>query len=97
MLRLARDWNQFELAEACHVSEDHISNIERGKSWVSKEVIEDLAEGLGVSQKALFDYRKNSEFIKAGGMTRRASRKPAKLVVRNRRVDVRVPQQSRPR
>jgi transcriptional regulator with XRE-family HTH domain len=84
MLRLDRDWSQLDLAEACHISEDHVNNIERGKSWVSKEVIQDLADGLGVSQKALFDYSMNEEFVKNGGLSRRASRKPAKLIVRNR-------------
>jgi transcriptional regulator with XRE-family HTH domain len=95
MLRLDRGWSQFELAEECHISEDHINNIERGKGWVSLEVIETLADALGVPPISLLDYSKNDEFVKSGGLTRRAPRKPAKLIVRNKKVQVRVASKKR--
>lgn len=90
-LRLDKGWSQFDLANACGLSEDHVSNIERGNSWVSKEVIELLADVLNVAQKSLFDYSENDRFIAEGGLTRRAPRKPAKLIVRQKKVSIRIP------
>jgi transcriptional regulator with XRE-family HTH domain len=91
-LRLDKGFSQFDLAELCGISEDHVSKIDRGESWASKEVIERLARAFAVSQRALFDYRENDAFVKSGGLARRAGRKAAKLVVRHKKnVDVRMP------
>jgi len=78
--------SQFDLAEAVGLSEGQINNIERGKSWVSELTFGLLANALGVSQKSLTDYSGNAAFIKAGGMKRRAPRKPSKLIVRKQKV-----------
>lgn len=92
ILRLHKGWTQLDLADACNISEDHISNVERGMSWVGKQLIENLANALGVPQISLFDYSKNEEFVREGGLTRRAPRKPAMLIVRNKRKsDIQVP------
>ncbi|GGA67347.1 hypothetical protein GCM10011507_18580 [Edaphobacter acidisoli] len=77
--------SQFDLAEEVGLSEGQINNIERGKSWVGELTFALLAKALHVSQPALTDYRENEAFIKSGGLKRRAPRKPAKLIVRNRR------------
>lgn len=94
MLRLDKGLNQFDVAEACNISEDHLSNIERGKGWVGIEVIECLADALGVPQSSLFDYTQNNEFVKKGGLTRRAPRKPARLIVHNRKIIFDFPERS---
>jgi transcriptional regulator with XRE-family HTH domain len=90
MLRLDKGLSQFDLAELSGLSEGQISNIERGLSWIGELSFSLLAGALGVSQQSLFDYCGNEAFVKNGGLTRRAPRRPAKLIV-NRRREVSVP------
>jgi transcriptional regulator with XRE-family HTH domain len=84
-LRLEKGLSQLQLAELVDLSEDQISKIERGKSWVGEQTLSLLAVALSVSQKSLFDYSENQEFLRQGGLKTRAPRKPAALIVRNRR------------
>lgn len=96
MLRLERDLSQFELAELVGLSEDQIGNIERGRSWTGEVSFALLAKALRVEQQSLFDYSQIDSFIRAGGRGRRASRKPAKIIVtRKRRTVVRIPNRNR--
>lgn len=91
-LRLDRGLSQFELAELSGLSEGQISNIERGKSWTGELSFALLADALGVSQQSLVDYSENDAFVESGGLKRRSTRKPAKLIVtRKRKVLVRLP------
>jgi transcriptional regulator with XRE-family HTH domain len=92
ILRLERGLSQFELAELVGLSEGQISNIERGKSWTGELSFGLLAKALRVAQQSLFDSSQNDAFVKSGGLKRRASRKPAKLIVtRKRNVIIPVP------
>lgn len=84
-LRLDKGLSQLQLAELVDLSEDQISNIERGKSWVGEQTLSLLAVALSVPQKSLFDYSENEEFLKQGGLKVRAPRKSATLIVRRRR------------
>lgn len=95
-LRLDKGLNQLELAELVGLSEDQISKIERGKSWVGEQTLALLAHALSVPQGLLFDYSGNEEFIKKGGLRWRAPRRPATLIVRHRRkVLIKVPRKKR--
>ena len=95
-LRLDRNLGQEELAELCELSADQISNIERGKSWVGELSLALLADALGVSQQALFEFGGNEAFIKAGGLNRRAQRKPVKFDVdTKRKILIRLPPRRR--
>lgn len=92
-LRLDKGLSQLELAELVGLSEEQIGNIERGKSWVGEQTLALLSEALTVPQKLLFDYSGNEEFVKSGGLKRRAPRKPAPLIVRHKRkILIKVPQ-----
>lgn len=92
MLRLDKGLSQFELAERAGISEDQISKIERGKSWVGELTLSQLSDALNVPQSSLFDYSENDAFIKRGGLNIRAPRRVAHLVVRNKgKVVVHVP------
>jgi transcriptional regulator with XRE-family HTH domain len=84
-LRLDKGLSQLQLAELVDLSEDQISKIERGKSWVGEQTLSLLAVALSASQKSLFDYSENEEFLRQGGLKTRAPRKPAVLIVRTRR------------
>ena len=84
-LRRDSGLSQLELAERVDLSEDQISKIERGKSWVGEQTLALLAEALSVPQGLLFDYSGNEQFIKNGGLKWRAPRKPATLIVRHKR------------
>jgi transcriptional regulator with XRE-family HTH domain len=84
-LRLDRGLSQRKLAELVGISEEQISNIERGKSWIGELSFGLLAKALGVTQSALTDYSENQAFIRAGGLSRRAPREPATLIVRRKR------------
>jgi transcriptional regulator with XRE-family HTH domain len=96
MLRLERGLSQFELAELVELSEEQISNIERGKSWTGELSFALLADALRVAQQSLFDYSQNDAFVKTGGLKRRAARKPAKLIVtRKRKFTVQIPKKKR--
>jgi transcriptional regulator with XRE-family HTH domain len=92
-LRLDKGLSQRRLGDLVELSEEQISNIERGKSWTGELSFGLLAKALGVSQNSLTDYSENASFILAGGLSRRASREPALLIVRRKReVLVRIPQ-----
>jgi len=67
------------------ISEEQISNIERGKSWTGELSFGLFAKAFAVTQSALTDYSENEAFIKAGGLSRRAPREPAVLIVRRKR------------
>jgi transcriptional regulator with XRE-family HTH domain len=84
-LRLDMDMSQLDLAERVELSEEQISNIERGKSWTGEISFSLLANALGVSQKSLFDFSENVAFVNGGGLRRRASRKKPKLIVTRKR------------
>lgn len=95
-LRLRRGLNQQDLADLVDLSEDQISNIERGKSWIGEQTLALLANALEVPQSSLFDYTGNEEFLRSSGLKTRAPRKPAVLIVRNKRkVLVRIPNKKR--
>ncbi len=95
-IRLDNGLSQLDLAELVGLSEDQISNIERGKSWVGEQTLALLANVFGVPQSSLFDYGGNDEFLKGGGLMARAPRKSAVLIVRNKRkVRVRIPEKRR--
>ena len=94
-LRLGKGCSQLDLAELVGLSEDQISNIERGKSWVGEQTLALLANAFGVPQSSLFDYSGNEEFLKSGGLMARAPRKTAVLIVRKRKVLVRTPNKKR--
>ena len=84
-LRLGKELNQQDLADLVGLSEDQISNIERGRSWVGEQTFALLAKALGVEQLSLLDYTGNDAFIKNGGLKARAQRKRSTLIVRNKR------------
>lgn len=95
-LRLDRGLSQRKLADLVGISEEQISNIERGRSWTGELSFGLLAKALGVAQNSLTDYSENQAFIESGGLSRRASRGPATLVVRRKReVIVRIPRNPR--
>jgi transcriptional regulator with XRE-family HTH domain len=76
---------QRDLADLVGLSEDQISNIERGKSWVGEQTLALLAKALEVTHSSLFDYSGIEEFVRSGGSKVRAPRRPATLIVRKRR------------
>ncbi len=84
-LRLDKGLSQLQLAELVDLSEDQISNIERGKIWVGEQTFSLLADALSVRQQSLFDYSENEEFLNQGGLKVRAPRKSATLIVRRKR------------
>jgi transcriptional regulator with XRE-family HTH domain len=85
-----------ELSDLIGLSEDQISNIERGRSWVGEMTLALLANALKVPQASLFDYSGNEEFLKGGGLKLRAPRKaPTLLVRRKRSVDIQIPEVKR--
>jgi len=86
MLRLDKGLSQLQLAELVDLSEDQISKIERGKSWVGEQTLSLLATAFSVPQQSLFDYAENEKFLKRGGLKVRAPRKSASLIVRGRNV-----------
>ena len=95
-LRLGKGLSQQDLADLVGLSEDQISNIERGKSWVGEQTLALLATALEVSQVSLFDYTGNEAFLKGGGLKVRAPRRPATLIVRSKRkVLVTIPDKKR--
>lgn len=95
-LRHDKGLNQLELAELVGLSEDQISNIERGRSWVGEQTLTLLTKAFKVPQSSLFDYSENEAFIKNGGLKWRAPRRPANLIVRHKKqVIVRIPENKR--
>lgn len=55
-LRTKRGLSQERLSELCGVSSRHISEMERGESNPSFQVMEQVTSALGVSMKDLFDF-----------------------------------------
>lgn len=84
-LRLDRGLSQSELAEMVELSEDQVSNIERGKSWVGEQTLALLSIALSVPQRSFFDYSENETFVMRGGLTARAPRKKPRFIVRRAR------------
>jgi len=95
-LRLDRGLSQSQLADLIGLSEDQISNIERGKSWVGEQTLALLAAALQVKQSSLFDYTANDKFLRSGGLKARASRRPPSLVVRRKKVSIVANQEMKP-
>lgn len=62
-LRKAKGWNQEDLAEKANYSTGFIKDIERGKSWVSPEALESIADAFKVSIDRLFDPGNREEKI----------------------------------
>ena len=55
-LRLAAELTQLDVAEACDVSVETISNIERGKHGPRLELIEALAKAVNTQLPELFTF-----------------------------------------
>lgn len=55
-LRAQRGMSQEKLSELCGVSSRHISEMERGESNPSFQVMTQVTAALGVSMKDLFDF-----------------------------------------
>ena len=85
--------SQRRLGDLVELSEEQISNIERGKTWTGELSFGLLAKALEVSQSSLTDYSENESFVKTGGLSRRAPRERAILIVRRKsELLVRMPQ-----
>ncbi|MFW9881894.1 MAG: helix-turn-helix domain-containing protein, partial [Candidatus Thorarchaeota archaeon] len=52
--RKTREFTQEELSEKLDISPKHLSNIERGKDFVSASILEKISEILNVTPSALF-------------------------------------------
>jgi transcriptional regulator with XRE-family HTH domain len=57
-IRLERELTQEQFAELVGISVDFLSLIERGINAPSFEVLEQMAEGLEMPVRELFDFRK---------------------------------------
>lgn len=55
-LRTKRGLSQERLSELCGVSSRHISEMERGESNPSFQIMEQVTSALGISMKDLFDF-----------------------------------------
>lgn len=55
-IRKSKNLTQEKLAEAIGLDTPNLSNIERGKRFVSAETLEKIIQALGVSEKDLFDF-----------------------------------------
>lgn len=53
-LRLERNMRQIDLAERVGIQESYVSNIETGMKEPCLEIIEMLADGLGVTLRQIF-------------------------------------------
>jgi len=56
-----RGWSQLRLAVDCELSEDCISDIERGKYTPNLEIIVKLAEAFGIKPCKLLTEKQNCE------------------------------------
>ncbi|MDY4416692.1 helix-turn-helix transcriptional regulator [Selenomonas sp.] len=56
--RRAKKITQAELAEKVNITSNYLSQIERGLKTVSLPILMDIAAHLGISEMALFDFRK---------------------------------------
>ena len=67
-IRKTKGFTQEKLAEKIGVDTPHISNIERGKYFVTAETLENIATALSIQPKDLFDFghiRKREEIVKS--------------------------------
>ncbi len=67
-IRKTKGFTQEKLAEKIGVDTPHISNIERGKYFVTAETLENIATALSIQPKELFDFghiRKRDELVKS--------------------------------
>lgn len=55
-IRKSKKLTQEKLAEAIGLDTPNLSNIERGKRFVSAETLEKIIYALGVEEKDLFDF-----------------------------------------
>ena len=55
-IRLEKGLSQEELAHLCNTNAAHIGRIERSENNTSLEVVCRIAEGLGITIKALLDF-----------------------------------------
>lgn len=55
-IRKSKKLTQEELAEIVGLDTPNLSNIERGKRFVTSETLEKIIHALGVSEKELFDF-----------------------------------------
>ena len=55
-IRKSKKLTQEKLAEAIGLDTPNLSNIERGKRFVSAETLEKIINALDVSEKELFDF-----------------------------------------
>ena len=54
-IRKARGYSQEQLAELINMDIPNLSNIERGKRFMTAETLEKIAKALDVTEKELFD------------------------------------------
>ena len=59
--RRAKKITQAELAEKVNITSNYLSQIERGLKTVSLPILMDIAAHLGISELALFDFRKSKQ------------------------------------
>ena len=67
-IRKSKGFTQEKLAEKIGVDTPHISNIERGKYFVTAETLENIATALSIQPKELFDFghiQKRDELVKS--------------------------------
>ena len=57
-LRKSRNITQEKLAETIGLNVPNMSNLERGKKFVSSKTLEKIIKALDVSERDLFDFRK---------------------------------------
>lgn len=62
-LRKERGWNQEDFAEATRYSRGFIADVERGKSWVSPEAIEEFSKAFNVPIQRLFQAETKQENV----------------------------------
>lgn len=55
-IRKARGYSQEQLAELINMDIPNLSNIERGKRFMTAETLEKIAKALDVTEKELFDF-----------------------------------------
>ncbi len=86
-LRLERGLSQAMLAERADITTEHVSRIERALVGPSLEVMDRLAEALGVEIKALFEFgatrpSADAMFVQLADIVRRLSPDDRRLLLR---------------
>lgn len=67
-IRKSKKLTQEKLAEAIGLDTPNLSNIERGKRFVTSDTLEKIVNALGVAEKDLFDFehmKNREELIKS--------------------------------